>query len=224
MSYRIYLVEDETNLNQVLTTYLQKEEWVVHSFQTGEAAREAIGDKPDLWILDIMLPDLDGYQLIKEIKAHHKATPVIFISARDRDLDRVIGLELGSDDYLAKPFLPRELIIRTRNLLERIYGKPDVHTASTHPLPPYIVDNVTRTISENGKPIDLTSKEFDLISYFASHAGQAFSREQLLEAVWGNDYFGSDRVVDDLIRRIRKKLPHIRIETMYGYGYRLVKA
>jgi two-component system response regulator CssR len=116
MSYKIYLVEDDKNLNLVLTTYLEKEGWNITSFLTGREAQSQIPNPPDLWILDIMLPDIDGYQLIREIKVKTPNIPVIFISARDADIDRVVGLELGSDDYLAKPFLPRELVIRARNL------------------------------------------------------------------------------------------------------------
>ena len=121
MSYRIHLVEDEVNLNELLTSYLSKEGWDVVPFLNGETARQAIPERPHLWILDIMLPDIDGYQLLREIKADLEVMPVIFISARDAELDRVIGLEMGSDDYLPKPFLPRELVIRTRKLLDRVY-------------------------------------------------------------------------------------------------------
>lgn len=115
MGYKIYLVEDDKNLNLILSTYLKKEGWIVTSFFTGEEALNSINNPPDIWILDIMLPDIDGYQIIKEIKSATPHIPVIFISARDADIDRILGLELGSDDYLSKPFLPRELVIRTKN-------------------------------------------------------------------------------------------------------------
>ncbi|HJV44466.1 MAG TPA: response regulator transcription factor [Bacillota bacterium] len=223
MAYRIYLVEDEQNLNQVLTSYLQKEGWQVDSFYNGEDARRRIGDPPDLWILDIMLPDIDGYQLIREIKTQTPDVPVIFISARDADLDRVIGLEMGSDDYLPKPFLPRELVIRTRRLLERVYHLN--HVSAVQPMvdiPPYTIDESRRLVKFEEQTIDLTSKEFDFILLLAKNMNQAFGREQILRSVWGEDYFGSDRVVDDLVRRIRKKMPDCRIETIYGYGYRMV--
>ncbi|GAQ24604.1 MULTISPECIES: response regulator transcription factor [Tepidanaerobacter] len=220
MSYRIYLVEDDKNLNLVLTSYLEKEGWQVSSFLTGSEAEDAIKDPPDLWILDIMLPDIDGYHLLQEIKKASPATPIIFISARDADIDRVVGLELGSDDYLAKPFLPRELVIRCRNLLERIYS-PGLQIYN---VPPYTINEASRTVKTNDETVDLTSKEFDITLYFIKNQGIALSREQILAAVWGTDYFGSDRVVDDLIRRLRKKLPYLNIETIYGYGYRLVKS
>jgi len=223
LSFTLYLVEDEQNLNEVLTLYLQKEGWDVRSFFNGTDAKEMITTPPHLWILDIMLPDIDGYQLIREIKQQTPHVPVIFISARDADIDRVLGLEMGSDDYLSKPFLPRELVIRATKLLNRVYGSNQKKT-DTITLTPYEIDLHTRTVSENGKPIDLTSKEFDFLVTISKDLGQAFSREQLLNLIWGEDYFGTDRVVDDLVRRVRKKMPQARIETIYGYGYRMMKA
>jgi two-component system, OmpR family, response regulator CssR len=224
MAYRIYLVEDEINLNQVLTTYLQKEGWEVHSFTTGEAIQPFIPIPADLWILDIMLPDTDGFALLREIKVKYPQTPVVFISARDAELDRVIGLEMGSDDYLPKPFLPRELVIRVKRLLERVYGSglAKEQPAELSGLGPYTIDEAKRMVLDGDGMVDLTSKEFDILLLFKNHQGQAFSREQVLRQVWGDDYFGTDRVVDDLIRRLRKKMPELRIETMYGYGYRMV--
>lgn len=215
MSYKIYLVEDDTNLNLVLSSYLRNEGWDVDTFLTGREAQRVIENPPDLWILDIMLPDIDGYKLIREIKQTTPDVPVIFISARDADIDRVVGLELGSDDYLPKPFLPRELVIRARNLLDRF------NQGESSTLPPYTINNKSRIVKHNDKIIDLTSKEYDLLIYFAKNQGIALSREQILNHIWGEDYFGSDRVVDDLVRRLRKKMPELNIETVYGYGYRV---
>ena len=224
MNYNIYLVEDEENLNQILKSYLEKEGFKVTSFFSGEAARKAIEVNPHLWILDIMLPDIDGYQIIKEIKENNKQIPVIFISARDADLDRIIGLELGSDDYLAKPFLPRELVIRTKKLIERVYGqevKNEVKTVTQ--IEGYSIDENKRIVKCGQETINLTSKEFDILILFVKNQLIAFSREKILYHIWGDDYFGSDRVVDDLIRRLRKRMPSLMIETVYGYGYRMVK-
>ncbi|MDU5082191.1 DNA-binding response regulator [Tissierella sp. P1] len=220
MSYRIYLVEDDENLNLVLTSYLKKEGWNVVSFLNGLDAERSISTPPDLWILDIMLPDIDGYQLIKEIKSATPSIPVIFISARDADIDRVVGLELGSDDYLPKPFLPRELVIRARNLLDRF----NTNASTISNLSPYAINDNSRVVKLGEKIIDLTSKEYDLLIYFAKNPSIALSREQILNHVWGNDYFGSDRVVDDLVRRLRKKMPDLDVETVYGYGYRVNKS
>lgn len=227
--YTIYLVEDEVSLNELICSYLRREGWNVVSFKDGEEAKHAITQEPHLWILDIMLPGMDGYQLIREIRKVNESVPVIFISARDSDLDRINGLELGSDDYLAKPFQTRELIIRVRKLLERIYGKTYPGQPSASPIaldeyPPYTIDRQARMVKANsGQELELTSKEFDVLLYFVSYAGQVVQRERLLNEIWGVDYFGSDRVVDDLIWRLRKKMPELRLETLYGLGYRLVK-
>ncbi|ASI34692.1 MULTISPECIES: response regulator transcription factor [unclassified Exiguobacterium] len=221
MMHTIYLVDDEVNLNRVLVKYLEQEGWQVKSFTSGEAAASAIIEKPDLWVLDIMLPDMDGFQLIKRIKAHDETTPVIFISARDEDIDKIIGLEMGSDDYIAKPFLPRELVIRVKKILARAYATPKTGVIQYGD---YTIYPEKRVIEENGQEIDLTSKEYDLLILFATQIGTPMSREQILVSVWGDDYFGSDRVVDDLVRRVRKKLSKLELETIYGIGYRLVSA
>lgn len=217
LSYNIYLVEDDKNLNLVLRSYLEKEGWHVESFLRGEDALKYLNNPPDLWILDIMLPDISGYELIRSIRAKDD-TPVIFISARDQDIDRVLGLELGSDDYLAKPFLPRELVIRIKNLLGR--RNP---LASQKKLGPYEISLDSRVVILEGQEIDLTSKEYDLLLLFMKNINIALSREQILDHIWGLDYFGSDRVVDDLVRRLRSKMPRLNIETIYGYGYKVAK-
>jgi len=223
MPIKIYLVEDEKSLNILLEKYLQKEGYEVTTFAEGNSAIERIKDMPDLWILDIMLPDIDGYEIIKAIKENNKNTPVIFMSARNEELDRVVGLELGSDDYLSKPFLPRELVIRTNKLLERIYGKVKEETVEAIlNIEGYIINKKQRTVFLEDKEIQLTNKEFELLFYFVENKNNLVSREQILTSVWGDDYFGSDRVVDDTIRRLRRKVDRLNIETVYGYGYRLV--
>jgi len=221
LSFRVYLVEDEKNLNELLTMYLKNEGWTVTSSMTGAEARNLMNKPPHIWILDIMLPDVDGYQLIREIKANTPEVPVIFISARDADIDRVLGLELGSDDYISKPFLPRELIIRAQKLLSRTYGEHEKQAITI--LPPYTIDEQVRLVYLEGEEVNLTSKEFDLLQLFLHNQGQAFSREQILANLWGDDYFGTDRVVDDLVRRLRKKMPELKLETIYGFGYRMLK-
>ncbi|MEK3884896.1 response regulator transcription factor [Paenibacillus sp. PL2-23] len=236
MPHLVYLVEDEPHLNGVLRSYMEKEGWGVRAFLTGEEAMDAMrGGQPSLWVLDIMLPDTDGYQLLRDIKAAAPEVPVIFISARDAELDRVLGLELGGEDYIAKPFSPRELIIRARRLLDRlavpasgggagaVSGPGPEHRGTAIPLPPYLLMPGQRTVTEGGAALELTSLEFDVLAFLASSPGHSFTREQILDAVWGADYYGTDRVVDDVVRRIRKKLPQLRLETLYGYGYRLVR-
>lgn len=224
MDYRIFLVEDEEDLNRLLCSYLIKEGWCVQGFTNGSLAQAAICERPHLWILDIMLPGVDGYQLLREIKANDPDLPVIFISARDADIDRIVGLEMGSEDYLPKPFLPRELVIRTRRLLDRVYalGK-DVGSPSRLEINPYTIDKVNRMVYREEVPVELTSREFDLLILLLNNMGVPLERQQIIDQVWGNDYFGSDRVVDDLLRRLRKKMGELRVETIYGYGYRMVK-
>lgn len=222
MSKKIYLVEDEKSLNILLKRYLEMEGYEVEAFFDGNSALEKLKDLPNLWILDIMLPDLDGYQLIKAIKEFNENTPVIFISARNEELDRVVGLELGSDDYLSKPFLPRELVIRTNKLMDRIYSNSTEEIKSMINLGGYILDEGQRVIFCGEEEITLTLKELSLLKYLVDNKNMAISREQILFKVWGEDYFGTDRVVDDTLRRIRKKLINLDIETIYGFGYKLV--
>ncbi|MCA0173473.1 response regulator transcription factor [Bacillus sp. RAR_GA_16] len=216
--YKIHLVEDEENLVQILKTYMEKEGFHVKTFMSGEEALESLHESCHLWILDIMLPGIDGYELLKKIKAEDDV-PVIFISARDEDLDRIVGLELGSDDYIAKPFMPRELIIRAKKLLQRVYQQS---SQKRFEIVEYEIDPVSRKVLDRGEPVELTTKEMDLILYLADHVNQTLSREQILVHVWGDDYVGSDRAVDDVIRRVRKKMPRMNLETSYGLGYRLI--
>ena len=216
--YKVHLVEDEENLVQILKTYMEKEGFVVKTFLSGEEALESIHESCHLWILDIMLPGIDGYELLKKIKAEDDV-PVIFISARDEDLDRIVGLELGSDDYIAKPFMPRELIIRAKKLLRRVYQQS---SQKRFEIVGYEIDPVSRKVLDRGEPVELTTKEMDLILYLVDHVNQTLSREQILVHVWGDDYVGSDRAVDDVIRRVRKKMPRMNLETSYGLGYRLI--
>jgi two-component system response regulator CssR len=175
-----------------------------------------------MWILDIMLPDIDGYQIIKAIKEFNANTPVVFISARNEELDRVVGLELGSDDYLPKPFLPRELVIRVNKLIKRIYPEEIPSQGKVINIDGYSIDQMQRLVFYNGSEIVFSNKEFELLIYLAENKNIVLSREQILLKVWGQDYFGTDRVVDDTLRRLRKKLEGLNIETLYGVGYKLV--
>lgn len=217
--YKVCLVEDEKNLNNLIKSYLEREGYDVTSFYSGEDAYDYIGrDTVHLWILDIMLGDsISGYDIIKKIREKESEVPVIFTSARDQDLDKIIGLELGSDDYITKPYSPKELMLRVNRIIKRVYNNNLERIKYEN----YIIDLNKRTISENDNLIVLTTLEFDLLIMFLNNKNKSFSREEILKNVWGNDYFGSDRVVDDLVRRIRKKLPHLNINTIYGYGYRL---
>ena len=159
-------------------------------------------------------------RILKKIKSTSN-TPVIFISARDQDLDRIVGLELGGDDYLSKPFLPRELVIRTRKLLKLVYEQ---HLSKKLEVCGYTIDFINRKINDRNEKIELTTKEMDVVLLLAEHVNEVLQRETILEHVWGADYFGSTRAVDDVIRRIRKKMPRLNLETVYGYGYRIIRS
>lgn len=217
--YKICLVEDEINLNNLIKNYLEHENYNVISVYNGKEALNMVdNERIDLWILDIMLGDeFTGYDVIKKIKEKDQDVPVIFTSARDQDLDKIIGLELGSDDYVTKPYSPKELVLRVNKLINRIYKE----TSSNLLYESYIIDPKKRIVIENGKEIKLTTLEFDLLMLLMNNKTSSFSREEILIKIWGNDYYGSDRVVDDLVRRLRKKMPRLRVNTLYGFGYRL---
>ena len=216
--YKICLVEDEINLNNIVKAYLENAGYEVISFYNGRDAMNYIGNEVSVWILDIMLgDDISGYDIIKKIREKDENVPVIFTSARDQELDKILGLELGSDDYITKPYSPKELVLRVNNIIKRVYTK----TVTKTYYETYEIDKERRIILENDKEIVLTTLECDLVLFFIENKNKSFSREEILKNVWGTDYFGNDRVVDDLIRRVRKKLPKLKINTLYGYGYRL---
>lgn len=218
MKYTIVLVEDEVNLNNIVKTYLEKAGYNVISFYNGTDAIKNIDIPAHLWILDIMLPDeINGYDIIKKIREHNDVIPVIFTSARDKDLDKIIGLELGSDDYIAKPYSPKELVLRVGNIIKRVYSS-DLSKIKYNN---YLIDLDKRIVSLNNENLNLTTLEFDLLKMFLTNKNKSFSRDDILNIIWGENYFGTDRVVDDLVRRLRRKMPDLNIETMYGYGYRL---
>ena len=216
--YKICLVEDEESLNNLMKSYIEKEGYEVIQFFKGLPALEYIGkEKIDLWILDIMLGDtISGYDLIKKIREFDKTVPVIFTSARDQDLDKILGLELGSDDYVTKPYSPKELVLRINNILKRVYASSNKIKYEN-----YEVDVDKRIVTHDGKEVNLTTLEFDLLYMFLNNKGKSYSRDDILNIIWGENYFGSDRVVDDLVRRLRKKMPKLHINTIYGFGYRL---
>lgn len=216
--YRICFVEDEKDLSDLVKVYLEKAGYEVIVFSKGHDAISYIDQKPNLWILDIMLEDdISGYDLIKEIRNKDPNVPVIFTSARDQDLDKILGLELGSDDYITKPYSSKELVLRVNNIIKRVYGK-DIETLSYDN---YQVFLEKRIVKYDNKEIKLTTLEFDLLTLLLKNKNKVFSREEILNSVWGEDYFGNDRVVDDLIRRLRKKMPKLNIGSIYGFGYRL---
>ncbi|EMD16044.1 hypothetical protein HMPREF9943_01716 [Eggerthia catenaformis OT 569 = DSM 20559] len=217
MEYRINIIDDEKNLNDLVRMYLEKEGYIIHSFYTYDEAMLHINDDVHLWIVDIMLDKSSGFDLLNEIKNIRPDMPVVFMSARDQEFDRIIGLEKGSDEYITKPFNMKEFVLRIYNILKRVY-KDNLNLIE---IDGYAVDNLKRKVFLNDQDIELTTKEYDLLLYFIKNKGLAISREQVLNKVWDENYFGSDRVVDDTLRRLRKKMPKINIKTIYGFGYRL---
>ena len=216
--YKIAFVEDEEDLNSLIKTYLEHEGYEVASYLNGTDAIKDIDKNPDLWILDIMLPgDISGYDIIKKIREKNDVVPVIFTSARDEQLDKIIGLELGSDDYITKPYSPKELVLRVNNIIKRVYKNDNQKLVYNN----YYIDTKKRIVTLNDKEINLTTLEYDLLYMFVTNLGKSYSRDEILNIIWGEDYYGADRVVDDLVRRLRKKCPGLNINTIYGYGYRL---
>lgn len=218
--YTIGLVEDEEALSNIVKLYLDRAGYETICFNKGKDAISYIGNKIDLWILDIMLgDDVSGYDVIKAIREKDENVPVIFTSARDQEIDKIFGLELGSDDYMTKPYSSKELVLRVNNIIKRVYKEKEESNILIYD--DYKIDLDKRTVEQNSKLIKLTTLEYDLLILLIKNKDKCFSREEILNSVWGSDYFGNDRVVDDLIRRVRKRLPKIKIDAVYGYGYRL---
>lgn len=223
MNRLIGLVEDDPNIRDIVEAYLKKEGYQVISVETAEEAWGIFeASSPDLWVLDIMLPGMDGYEFCKKIRLTSEV-PIIIISAKDDEIDKILGLELGGDDYLTKPFSPRELVARVKRHLKRWEAmKPlseerlDVIKAGELEL-----SEAERRAYFKGMEVEVTTKEFEMLRILASQENRAFSREELLIKVWGDDYYGSDRAVDDLVKRLRKKMKELPIETVWGHGYRL---
>ncbi|PWY60300.1 DNA-binding response regulator [Blautia sp. BCRC 81119] len=215
----ICLIDDEKALNQVLKTYLERDGHSVAPYYCiQDIYRQANWySLYDLYIIDIMLPDGSGTELMRKIKDKNRNIPVILISARGECIDRVLGFEMGCDDYLAKPFLPAELCYRVSNLLKN----NNISLKKLINFNGYSLDEAKRTIcTEQQLQIPVTSKEFDIILYFVMHPSVAISRDQLLTDIWGESYYGYYRVVDNHIKNIRRKLPKFHLETIYGFGYR----
>ncbi|SDC18073.1 two-component system, OmpR family, response regulator CssR [Pelagirhabdus alkalitolerans] len=223
MAYHIFIVEDDPNIRDIVSAYLKKEGYIVSLVDNAEEAwQQTRLNQPDMWILDIMLPGMDGYELCKKIR-DESDVPIIIISAKDEEVDKILGLELGSDDYLTKPFSPRELLARVKRLFKRVEA---IEVKSTPRDNIYQVDTLIlkpddRRVFFDDDEIEVTSKEYDLLFHLIQSQNRAFSREELLTLIWGDDYFGSDRAVDDLVKRLRKKMEGVPIETVWGYGYRL---
>lgn len=220
----IFVVDDEKNIRDLIKKYLQKEGFKVTLFEEGtNLIKEIDRLKPDLIVLDIMMPGIDGLELCKEIRKKSDI-PIIFVSAKDEEVDRIIGLEIGGDDYLSKPFSPRELVVRIKNILRRV-EKTMCSDSFIIEIKDVKIHTERRFIEVNGKELKLTTKEYDLFEYLAKNKNRPFTRDELIDKIWGYDYIGDTRMIDDLVKRIRKKLKEINskleITTVWGYGYRM---
>lgn len=227
-SHLIAVVDDDIHIRHLVEAYLRKENYRTIGLDSAEAAWELWRtNPPDMWVLDLMLPGMDGYELCRRIR-NEAEVPIIMISARDNEVDKIMGLELGSDDYLVKPFSPRELVARVKRQLQRRdrlqtseEAIANVAVLSQIRLGGLLLMLEERRVFWSGEEKELTLKEFELLKVLSEHPNRAFTRDELLTMVWGNDYYGSDRAVDHLIKRIRKKMEKLPIEAIWGHGYRL---
>jgi DNA-binding response OmpR family regulator len=222
----ILVVEDDRDIADLVAHYLQKAGWESHLVHAGDAALAyARSRHPDLVILDVMLPGLSGLEVCRALRADKTtaAIPIIMVTARAEESDRIIGLEIGADDYIAKPFSPNELVARVRALMRR--SKRTEPTGSTLTFGPLVMDLGRHTVLDDGREVKLTAKEFMLLQYLLQHRGRVLSRDLLLGDVWGYRYTGGTRTVDVHVRRLREKLPFLvdALVTVKQFGYKLVE-
>lgn len=211
------VVEDDPNISELIELYLDREGFRVITAADGERALALIdSERPDIVVLDIGLPgSLDGLDVCRAVSGR---VPILFVSARGDEVDRIVGLELGADDYLTKPFSPRELVARVKAILRRGGAAP----APTLTVPPDIeIDPGRREVTAAGAAVELTTREFELLAHLAANQGFVLSRQQLLDGAWGTDWYGDVRTVDVHVAQLRKKLPSLRLATIRGIGYRL---
>lgn len=218
----ILVVEDEQPVCDLVRVYLEKESFAVEVAMNGREALEKVAhNKYDLILLDIMLPEVDGWAICKEIRKS-SSTPIIMLTAKSEEFDRVLGLELGADDYISKPFSPREMVARVKAVLRRTQGADNAQR-EVLTFPQLVLDKAANRVEVAGQEVQLTPREFDLLWFLASRPERVFTREQLLEAVWGYSYLGDARTVDTHIRRLREKLRPAGvsyIKTVWGKGYK----
>jgi DNA-binding response OmpR family regulator len=218
----IVVVEDDHNIADLLDMYLRREGFRVLQAGDGRYGLELIGrEHPRLVILDIGLPgELDGLDVCRQLRSKSD-TPVLILTARDDEIDRVLGLELGADDYVTKPFSPRELVARVKAILRRARGAEERKPVETLTTGEVTVDVRRREVHARSEPVELTAREFDLLAHLAANPGLVYTRQQLLDAVWGEGWFGDERTVDVHVRQLRKKLGDaLPLKTVWGVGYR----
>jgi Response regulators consisting of a CheY-like receiver domain and a winged-helix DNA-binding domain len=228
---RILVVDDEERIRRLLRMYLEKEGYVIDEAENGETALDmALGQDYDLILLDIMLPGMDGVEVCQKLR-QHKATPVIMLTAKGEESNRVQGFEAGADDYVVKPFSPREVIYRVKAILRRssatAYLANEKSASNNIVFPHLLIEHDAHRVTAGGQEVNLTPKEYELLHYLASSPDKVFSREQLLKDVWHYEFFGDLRTVDTHVKRLREKLNKASpeaaamITTVWGVGYKL---
>jgi DNA-binding response OmpR family regulator len=223
MAGTILVVDDEKNIVQLARLYLNKEGYRVEvAYDGAQALAKAKSVRPDLIVLDIMMPEMDGLAVARELRKTSNV-PIIILTARGDDVDRIVGLELGADDYVTKPFNPRELVARVKAVLRR--AGDETPRQAVLEADSLRLDPASREVTIEGQQVTLRAKEFDLLAAFLRHAGIVLDRERLLQLVWGSDYFGDTRTIDVHVAWLREKLAkakHVKIQTVWGVGYKLV--
>jgi DNA-binding response OmpR family regulator len=220
----ILLADDEPNIIQLARLYLEREGYQVEAVGDGKSALKAVQRlRPALLVLDIMMPELDGLEVCRQLRGRKDPVAILMLTARDEDIDKILGLEMGADDYLTKPFNPRELVARVKAILRR--GERDPARVGEVPLriADLVIDPASREVTVKGESIQLRNQEFDLLYTLARHQGLVLNRKQLLDMAWGYDYVGQTRTVDVHVGHLRKKLAssEIQIQTVTGIGYKL---
>ena len=221
MALKILVVDDEQNIRDLAALYLAKEGFLVETASNGQEALQQFPIvQPALVILDVMMPGADGFEVCRELRREHDV-PILMLTARNDDVDKIVGLELGADDYMTKPFNPREMVARVKAILRRFEGgrKPQNEIAVGN----LVLDRAGRAVKVGAEPLPLRTKEFDLLVAFVENPGIVFTREQLLETVWGYEYAGETRTVDVHVQHLRAKMAKatVQIETLRGVGYKL---
>ena len=222
---KIYVADDDSNISYLIETHLENSGYQVETFENGlELLNRFNEEKCDLIITDIMMPKMNGYDLCREIRKN-SIVPIFMVSANNDEIDRVLGLELGSDDYISKPISFRELLIKVKNTFNRLERYTEVKSENLIYCKDLRIDKDDRSIYIDDQHLETTAKEFELLSLFVSNKNRAFSREQIIENIWGYDYMGDSRQVDNMIKRLRKKLllknTEFQIETVWGFGYKV---
>ena len=222
---KILVVEDEMSIRKLIVFNLHRSNFVVLEAGEGKTALRLVEEeKPSLVVLDLMLPDMDGFDICSKLKENHPGLPIIIVSARGQDMEKIMGLELGADDYIVKPFNPLELVARIRSVLRRTNMKTNQKQQTKMKIGPFILEPKTQRVYKNEKLLKLTVREFHLIKFFFERLNEPITRDDLLDEVWGLDYFGDSKTVDVHIRRLREKIeddpsnPRF-LKTIWGFGY-----